>query len=251
MTATPSEHLMNLNKRLKSVIAAAIAASAAFNICSAGADKISDYEFDAGHSNLFVANRCAEKCIALTFDDGPHPKYTPMILDILEKYGAKGTFFVIGQNAEKYPDIVLDEYNRGHEIGNHTYSHPDLKKISAEDFLNEITKTNEVLKGITGSEPHLFRPPGGYLSNAIVNEVASCDATTVLWSWRQDTRDWSCPSVGCVVSTVLDNLKDGDIVLFHDFISGKSPTPDALEKILSKLTEQGYKFVTVSELMSM
>lgn len=215
------------------------------------AERISDYEFDAGKSNLFVANRSAEKCIALTFDDGPHPKYTEQILDILDKYNAKATFFVIGKNAEMYPDIVLQEYDRGHEIGNHTYSHPDLKKISAENFLLEIEKTNDVIKQITGTEPKLFRPPGGYLSNTIVNEIMQQNATTVLWSWRQDTRDWECPSVGCIVSAVLGNLRDGDIVLFHDYNAHNSPTPGALEEILAKLSEQGYKFVTVSELMSM
>ena len=241
---------MNLNKYSKAILCAVLSALTLFSSYGAGAEKISDYEFSSGQSNLFVANRHAEKCVALTFDDGPHPKYTPQILDILEKYNAKATFFVIGKNAEMYPDIVLAEYEKGHEIGNHTYSHPDLKKISADEFLKEITLTNRVIEEIIGCEPVLFRPPGGYLSNSIVNEVTAQDAKTVLWSWRQDTKDWSCPEVSCIVSTVLDNLKDGDIVLFHDFNSGKSPTPQALDKILEKLTSQGYRFVTVSELMS-
>lgn len=214
------------------------------------AGRISDYEFEEGKSNLYVSNRSAQKCIALTFDDGPHPKYTPQILDILDKYNAKATFFVIGKNAKAYPDIVKDEHARGHEIGNHTYSHPDLKKISATKFLEEIQKTSETIFEITGSHPVLFRPPGGYLNNDIIKEVADCDSKAVLWSWRQDTRDWACPSVDCIVSTVIENLRDGDIILFHDYNSGKSPTPEALEKILSELSQKGYKFVTVSELMS-
>ena len=218
---------------------------------SAYADKISDYEFEAGKSNLIVANRSAEKCIAITFDDGPHPQYTMQILDILDKYDAKATFFVIGENAEQYRDIVKEEYDRGHEIGNHTYTHPDLKKISASQFLDEIQKTRDIIEDITGEPPVLFRPPGGYLSNSIVSELEQMDGIAVLWSWRQDTRDWACPSVNCIVSSVLKNLKDGDIILFHDYNVNKSPTPEALEKILSELSDKGYKFVTVSELMSM
>lgn len=215
------------------------------------ADKICDYEFETGKSNLYVSNRTAEKCIALTFDDGPHPKYTKQILDILDKYNAKATFFVVGKNAQLYPDIVKEEYIRGHEIGNHTYSHPNLKNISAMEFFEEISKTKEILKEITGVSPVLFRPPGGYLNNAIVEEVRSIENTSVLWSWRQDTRDWACTASDVIVKNVLDNLKDGDIILFHDYNSHKSPTPEALEKILEHLSEKGYSFVTVSELMNM
>ncbi len=213
-------------------------------------DRISDYEFEKGKSNLYVSNRSAQKCVALTFDDGPHPKYTPQILEILDKYNAKATFFLIGKNAKAYPDIVIEEYTRGHEIGNHTYSHPDLKKISATEFLEEIQKASDVIFEITGTSPILFRPPGGYLNNDIVKEVLACDSKAVLWSWRQDTRDWACPSADCIFSNVIENLRDGDIILFHDYNSGKSPTPAALEKILSELSEAGYRFVTVSELMS-
>lgn len=215
------------------------------------ADKICDYEFESGNSNLYVSNRTAEKCIALTFDDGPHPKYTPQILDILDKYGAKATFFVVGKNAEMYPDIVKEEHLRGHEIGNHTYSHPNLRNISAMKFFDEITKTKEIIENITGVSPVLFRPPGGYLSNDIVKEVTSIDNTSVLWSWRQDTRDWAQTESDVIVKNVLENLKDGDIILFHDYNAGKSPTPDALERILKTLSEKGYRFVTVSELMNM
>lgn len=216
---------------------------------TANAGKISDYEYDEIDERLYFANRSAKKCVALTFDDGPSPKYTERILDILDKYGAKATFFVIGKNAEKYPEIVIEEYRRGHEIGNHTYSHPDLKKISAEQFIEEINKTQSIIYDITGVEPTLFRPPGGYLNNSIVSKLHELDYSSVLWSWRQDTRDWACPSVGNVVNGVLGNLQDGDIILFHDYNSKESPTPEALDRILSELCDKGYSFVTVSELI--
>ncbi len=221
------------------------------SIQNAFADKIGDYEFESGKSNLYVSNRNAQKCIALTFDDGPHPKYTRQILDILDKHNAKATFFVIGKNAKLYPDIVKEELERGHEIGNHTYSHPDLKKISASEFIDEINMCSDIIAEITGKKPVLFRPPGGYINNGIVKEVIDYGGTTVLWSWRQDTKDWACPEAECIVSTVLNNLNDGDIILFHDYNGEKSPTPKALEKILSELSQKGYQFVTVSELMSM
>ena len=241
---------MNLIR--KTVLSATLLFGLVLSSETAYADKICDYEFKSGESHLIVGNRQAGKCVALTFDDGPHKTYTPEILDILDEYNAKATFFVVGSNAKEYPEIVLDAYNRGHEIGNHTYTHPNLKTLSAEKRLEEIRKTQEVLTEITGEAPRLFRPPGGYVSNSIIEELTSLDCNAVLWSWRQDTRDWACPGVDCVVSGVLRNLRDGDIILFHDYNAGKnSPTPQALREILKKLSEEGYRFVTVSELSLM
>lgn len=214
------------------------------------ASKISDYSFESTEEKdkIIASNRNAEKCVAITFDDGPHPKYTPEILDILQKYNAKATFFVIGENAKKHPEIIKKEYDQGHEIGNHTFSHPDLRSISAEQFVQEIEKTQAAIEEITGERPKLFRPPGGYLNNNIVDELLLHKYNPVLWSWRQDSMDWTCPSVESIVNTVMNNLRDGDIILFHDFISKNSPTPAALEIILKRLTQQGYSFLTVSEL---
>lgn len=212
------------------------------------ADKIADYEFEKGKSGLIVGNRAAEKCIALTFDDGPHPEYTRQILEILDRYDAKATFFVIGENAAEYPELVREEAVRGHQIGNHTYTHPELKKLSEAAFTEELRRTQTTIEEITGTAPVLFRPPGGYLNNMIVRTAASEGCTPVLWSWRQDTRDWSCPTVDCIVEKVLKNLQDGDIILFHDYNARTSPTPQALERILKTLSEKNYRFVTVSEL---
>ena len=205
---------------------------------------------DCSMEHVVAGNRDAEKCIALTFDDGPHIKYTDEILDILEQYGAKATFFVIGQNAEKYPDIIQREFAEGHEIGNHTYSHPSMKKITVEKIMEEISKTQDIIFDITGEKPRLFRSPGGYFNNDIIHTIEDLDCLPILWSWRQDTRDWTMPSVDSIVNTVMKNLQDGDIVLFHDFNREGSPTPKALKILLPKLKEMGYRFVTVSELIS-
>ncbi len=241
---------MRSKRIMSAVITAAVTLCA---ICggNASAGRISDFFYDdeKGAEGIFVANRYAEKCVALTFDDGPHPTYTAEILDILKENGTRATFFIIGQNAEQYPEIVLREYSEGHEIGNHTYSHPNMKALDVNKLDEEIEKTQKVIKDITGSEPRLFRPPGGYLKNDFVEATIDRNCTSVLWSWRQDTRDWSCPSVNSIVKTVLGNIQNGDIILFHDFNGGKSPTPEALRIILPKLREMGYRFVTVSELM--
>lgn len=207
--------------------------------------------FGAVRNEVFAANRSAGKYVALTFDDGPHTEYTAQILDILKKYDAKATFFVIGQNAEKNPALVKREFDEGHEIGNHTYSHPKMKVIGASELVDEIEKTQKIVEDITGRAPRLFRSPGGYFDDGIIKTIESYDCTPVLWSWRQDTRDWSKPPVSSVVNTVLGNLQNGDIILFHDYNTKGSPTPDALRVILPELKERGYSFVTVSELMEL
>ncbi|MBR5308137.1 MAG: polysaccharide deacetylase family protein [Clostridia bacterium] len=213
--------------------------------------RIEDYVYEDGKSNVIVANRNAGKQVALTFDDGPSGNYTPMILDILAENGVKGTFFVVGRNAERYPMILKRIHSEGHEIGNHTYSHPDMKKLTPEQLDEEISRTGKAVSDIVGVSPVLFRPPGGYLSNDIVDKITSNSCKTVLWSWRQDTMDWKCPDVEKVVETVLSNIRDGDIILFHDFNPGKSPTPEALKIIIPELLGRGYEFVTVSELVNM
>ena len=201
--------------------------------------------------HIYAANRDAGKYVALTFDDGPHPKYTPEILDILKENDAKATFFVIGKNAKNYPELILREKEEGHEIGNHTYSHPDMKGISVDKAVEEIMLTQETISEITGVRPVLFRAPGGVFSNELVLMLENIECKPVLWSWKQDTKDWSLPSVKTVVNTVLNNINDGDIILFHDYNMKGSPTPEALKIILPKLKEMGYNFVTVSELIEL
>ncbi len=212
--------------------------------------KISDYTYNDGNSNVVVANRDAGKFLALTFDDGPSERDTNKILDILAENNIKATFFVIGKNAEKHLDIVKRISNEGHEIGNHTYSHPQMREISPKEVNDEIVRTQQILQGITGKTPKLFRPPGGYLNNMIMEQILLNNCTTVLWSWRQDTMDWKNPPVHDIINTVISNVQDGDIILFHDYIYGDSPTPEALKEIIPKLKNMGYEFVTVSELIS-
>lgn len=214
---------------------------------AAEAGKYDELEEYKARGVVLAENRSEEKKLALTFDDGPDPVYTGKILDILKKYGVKATFFMIGRSIERYPDIARRVVAEGHEAANHTYSHCRMSGVTREALISEITKTQELLERL-GSTSHLFRPPGGDYLSRNIETVSSLGYRYVLWSWRQDTKDWSRTDSAGVVSTVMTNLCGGDIILFHDGNSGKSPTPDALEELLPRLIGLGYEFVTVSEL---
>lgn len=181
-----------------------------------------------------------KKQIALTFDDGPHRKYTAIILDILKGYGVKATFFVIGVNAEEHPELVKREADEGHAIGNHTYSH----KCSPNDekgLCEEIAKTDNIIYEITGKYPVLFRPPGGAVTSCVRRASEDKEKRIVLWTI--DTRDWAHESVDSIVKNVLKNAKNGSVILFHDYITPDSPTPQALRIIIPALLKQGFEFV--------
>ena len=188
-----------------------------------------------------------EKLVALTFDDGPHPRYTPMILELLAQYGAKATFFVIGKNMELYGDVTRRAAREGHEIGNHTYAHPAISKITDLEFECEILRNEALIEEYTGSPPTIFRPPEGYFSPTVERIVRKNGSTVILWN--VDTEDWAgCPSDE-IVRNVMANTVPGSIILFHDYVGSKSTTIDALKEILPRLSAAGYRFVTVTELI--
>ncbi len=217
-----------------------------YNI-SRSPDEVREYWVDS--NDIFWDVRIPEKALALTFDDGPHPIFTPQILDILEAHDAKATFFVVGKQAVKFPEIIKRIADGGNEIANHTYNHPWVNHISDKNLLAEIEKTHQLITEITGMEPVLFRPPGGYYNKRIVESVRQTNYKIILWSFTQDTKDWSNPGVSAIVSHVLDNAKSGDIIILHDFGGNRTQTIDALEIILPGLKEKGFEMVTVSELL--
>ena len=188
-----------------------------------------------------------EKLIALTFDDGPHKKYTNEILDILDEYSIKATFFVVGVCAEKYPDIIAREIASGHEIGNHTYSHIHLRNANGEQIAGEIDKTEQLLMENNGYSTTLFRPPEGVCNDTVRAVAKNMNYSLVLWT--VDTKDWVPSSCESIVNSIMKNVSGGEIILMHDYVVGKSNTPDALRIIIPKLLENGYRFVTVSELL--
>jgi polysaccharide deacetylase family sporulation protein PdaB len=185
--------------------------------------------------------------IALTFDDGPHPVYTPKILEILEKYQIPATFFMIGENVASYPSLVKKVFERGHEIGNHTYSHPKLNRCEKKTLHQELQRTDQAIFEAVDCHPTLFRPPEGFCNELLAKQSAQWGYKVILWNI--DTRDWAHTPVENIVSYVKKNVKSGDILLFHDYIAKDSPTPKALEILIPYLLEEGYQFVTVSELL--
>ncbi|SDX55370.1 polysaccharide deacetylase family protein [Tepidimicrobium xylanilyticum] len=193
-----------------------------------------------------------EKVIALTFDDGPHPKFTNEILDILKEYDIKATFFVLGKFAEAYPEIIIRQWQEGHEIGNHTYSHVDAKSVSKKILYEEYKKTQEIIENLVNNRPKLFRPPYGSFDSQALDIMEMDNSIMVLWSSHQDSKDWSNPEVDEIVNTTLSSIKNGDIILFHDYVYyNKSNTVEALKIIIPELINRGYKFVTISELLNL
>ncbi|MNN19890.1 Peptidoglycan-N-acetylmuramic acid deacetylase PdaC [compost metagenome] len=191
-----------------------------------------------------------DKFIALTFDDGPDRRQTPEILKILEQYHAKATFFVIGDKVLKNPDIVREELKLGHEVANHSLHHPSFQGLSQNTMASEVSKTQEIIRQETGHTPTLFRPPGGFYNERLINISKANNLQLILWSWHQDTNDWRAPGVQRIVNKVLNNARNGDIILMHDFVYKSSQTSEALKIILPELKKRGYSFVTVSELLS-
>lgn len=190
-----------------------------------------------------------EKIVALTFDDGPSPTFTPQILDTLAKYQAKATFFVIGEHAEKYPEIIKRQAEEGHEIANHTYNHHYDLTVNPANLKRELKQTANTIFSITGYYPSLFRPVGGYYDETIINTAIKNGYQIIMWSWHQDTKDWTRPGANKIAHSVTSDTQPGDIVLMHDSGGDRTQTVQALDKILATLKKEGYECVTVSELL--
>ena len=181
-----------------------------------------------------------DKIIALTFDDGPS-KYTDEVLKILKENDACATFFLIGNKVEFYKDTLQEMLKNGNEIGNHSYDHKYLTRLSESEFKEEIQKTQDVIKKITGFTPTLFRPSYGGYNNTLKTYT---DLTFVLWD--VDSKDWSVKTEDKILKNVMPNVKSGSIVLMHD---NHDYALKALPELIKELKEHGYKFVTVSELL--
>lgn len=179
------------------------------------------------------------KMVALTFDDGPS-KYTPEILDCLEDNGAKATFFVVGYNVKTHPSALKRAHDLDMEIGSHTMNHKNLKKLEADGVKAELKDASDAIVAVTGEKPTLIRPPYGNY-NSTVSSVA--DAPLIMWS--VDTLDWKTKNIDSTVNAVLNNVKDGSIVLMHDLYSQSA---EAAVRVIPELKARGYQLVTVSEL---
>lgn len=178
--------------------------------------------------------------VALTFDDGPSPVFTPEILKVLKENDARGTFFVLGTQAELNPDNLNQIEEGGNEIGNHSYSHLDFTKLVEPALDYQILTTQEIIGRATGKAPLLLRPPYGFVNEDVKEKI---DMPIILWSI--DTLDWENRNPDIIFNTILNNVKDGDIILMHDIYQS---SVEALIKIIPELKRRGYQLVTVSEL---
>ena len=187
------------------------------------------------------------KEIAITFDDGPHKTNTPQLLDILKQRGIRATFFVVGQNATEYPDILKRIVAEGHELANHSYTHPVLASMSQSAVHEQLDKTHQAVLKATGVSMKLLRPPYGALSEPQRRTVNSEFGYKVIL-WSVDPLDWKVRDAARVQNEIVSHTQAGSIVLAHDI---HKSTVDAMPETLDKLTEKGFKFVTVSELLAL
>ncbi|THE11022.1 LysM peptidoglycan-binding domain-containing protein [Bacillus timonensis] len=190
----------------------------------------------------------SEKRIALTFDDGPENMYTPKVLEILKEKNVKATFFVIGKRVEEYPEQLKQIHQEGHAIGNHTWEHPHITRLTDEQLNQTVHFTSEQIEILTGETTKLFRPPFGEIENRQIELLKDEGYLTIQWS--ADTKDWSGVSAEKIVSNVKETVTPGGIVLMHNYhAEGPFETVEALPKIIDELRAQGYEFVTVPELL--
>ena len=200
---------------------------------------VSDAEYETLIPNKIDENK---KMVAITFDDGPHPTNTYKILSILSKYGAHATFFMLGENVAKYPDVVKMVYDNRHEIGIHTWNHKELTKLSSDEIVSEIDKTASEIEKITGERPVLVRPPYGSVKEKEKNAI-----NNPLILWNIDSLDWKSRDKNKIVPLVLSDVQDGDIILLHDI---HSTTVPAVEEIVKYLVENDYQIITVSDMLN-
>ncbi len=179
--------------------------------------------------------------IALTFDDGPYPKVTGHILDVLEKNGVCATFFVLGSRIEGHEDMLTRMDELGCEIGNHSFSHADLTRLSKADCQRELSDTDAEIRRVTGHEASVGRPPYGYYNKTV---MSAAERPLILWT--VDTNDWRGKAPGEIADYVIQQAKEGSVILMHD---QQTQTADAMEMIIPTLIEEGFRFVTVSELI--
>ena len=192
--------------------------------------------------HIKIAERIVEgkKLVALTFDDGPSPLTTPKLLDVLKQKHVPATFFVLGNRALDNPDVVKRALDEGHEIASHTMRHQNLIRISAEAAKNDINEAKSAIKSIIGKTPAYTRPPYGNFDS---NIIKSAGTPIILWS--VDTEDWRSKNVDSIISTALDEVHDGAIILMHDIY----PTSvEAVPKLIDAIREKGYEFASFSEI---
>jgi len=202
---------------------------------------------------VFFESKTPHKVVALTFDDGPYSPYTEQVLDILKESNVPATFFLVGQNVDKYPEVVRRMALEGHQLGNHTYHHVDLLKNDSTVIAEELDRTSKAILAVTGAAPHVVRPPHGFRDPVVMQVMAERGLTVVEWSVMG--RDWTNPGVEAIVDRVVTKVKNGSIILLHDgdgiaSEASRNQSVEATRRIIQTLRTQDYEFVTVDEILS-
>lgn len=190
---------------------------------------------------LPAAEKTEKKRIALTFDDGPHPIYTPQILELLKEEQVPATFFLLGENVEQYGDVVKEIAREGHLIGNHTYHHVQVTSLSLDEACKEIRETSDLIEELTGTGTEYVRPPFGTWNEELEERL---NLIPVMWSI--DTRDWTTQNVDWIVRETVKHAEDHDIILMHDSYQS---TVDAVRRVIGQLEAKNFEFVTVDEII--
>ncbi len=197
--------------------------------------------------SYYTVVNTSRRVVAMTFDDGPHKTLTPRLLDILKERGIKATFFVVGRNVAEYPEIAKRIVDEGHEIANHTWSHPWLTRLSDSSVRRQLQKTSDVIENCAGVKPVLFRPPYGALRKRqrawIFKDFGYPEVL-----WTVDPLDWKRPGVSVVTRRIVDGASPGAIILAHDI---HESTIDAMPGTLDQLRAKGFEFATMSDLIAM
>lgn len=192
-----------------------------------------------------------EKAVAFTFDDGPNPVHTPQILEIFREVNGKATFFMIGTQMEKSMETARSVHAQGHEIGNHTYSHPSLPELSPEECRRELKLTEELIARVTGAKPRVYRPPYIATNEQVAAITAGEFGYPAIGAVNGAAMDWEMPGVRHIVDKTREQVRPGSILLFHDGFDDRSQTVEAVRILAAELIAEGYRLVTVSELLKL
>ncbi|MCI3927013.1 polysaccharide deacetylase family protein [Paenibacillus sp. TRM 82003] len=188
------------------------------------------------------------KAIAFTFDDGPNPEYTEAFLDVFREVGGRATFYMIGERMRDHPELVRKVLAEGHEIGNHTYTHPNLTELTPEEAKREIGEAEAAIREATGRKPATFRPPYfGY--NDTVAELCASEAYRVIGAANPGARDWETPGVEHILEHSRPHLRPGAVLLFHDGFGDRSQSLEAVRILAKEAADAGLELVTISELL--
>jgi peptidoglycan/xylan/chitin deacetylase (PgdA/CDA1 family) len=199
--------------------------------------------WQGGHLVSLWRGEKSQREVALTFDDGPHPAFTARLLDLLKREHVKATFFLVGKKVDEAPAMVARIVREGHEVGNHTYHHLNLDKLTTEQAEAEIRQANESIYRACGVKPVSFRPPGGHHSEVVYQAAAKQTMRTIFWT--DDPGDFNRPAPDVILARTLKDLDNGSDILLHD---GIEPTLQMLPDLIARLRRDGYRFVTISEM---